>query len=84
MAQNGNGGDEIRCPTEAEAHVPSLKVPLVDQIGGPEAMASILVPSVEIFYCKLLGDERINSFFAGVDTERLKVGGSWNSVVYAV
>ena len=35
-------------------------------------MAAVLIPAVEIFYCKLLGDERINHFFAGVDTERLK------------
>ncbi len=35
-------------------------------------MASVLVPAVEIFYCKLLADERINKFFVGIDTERLK------------
>jgi hypothetical protein len=86
MPENGYTSAQTDSPVEAavqgsspsslpsQGPVRSMKpVPLVDQIGGPEAMASILIPAVEIFYCKLLGDGRINRFFAGVDTERLKV-----------
>lgn len=45
---------------------------LIEQIGGAEAAMGILIPSVEIFYTRLLSDERINNFFEGIDTERLK------------
>ncbi|MEO2191305.1 MAG: group 1 truncated hemoglobin [bacterium] len=67
-----NSGGDGATGAMPSGKVGSVQSPLVDQIGGPEAMASILVPAVEIFYVKLLGDPRINEFFAGVDTERLK------------
>lgn len=66
------GGGDGASGTMLGSGFRSVRAPLVDQIGGVEAMASILVPAVEIFYLKLLGDARINEFFAGVDTERLK------------
>jgi hypothetical protein len=75
ISSTENGKSGAVCPSVAgdASSLPGV-APLVDQIGGPEAMASILIPSVEIFYSKLLSDERINRFFVGVDTERLKVG----------
>ncbi len=74
MAEQGaqKGGDDGATGAMPDGKIGSVQSPLIDQIGGPEAMASILVPAVEIFYLKLLGDPRISEFFAGVDTERLK------------
>ena len=68
----GDGASNVPSSNVPSSNISSVQSPLMDQIGGPEAMASILIPAVEIFYCKLLGDPRINRFFAGVDTERLK------------
>ena len=48
------------------------KMSLIQKMGGPEAASGILVPAVELFYAKLLADERISHFFQGVDTEKLK------------
>ena len=45
---------------------------LIQKMGGPEAASGILVPAVELFYAKLLADERISHVFQGVDTEKLK------------
>ena len=52
--------------------VSELEPTLIDKIGGPEAAMSVLIPAVEIFYTKLLSDERIKHYFEGIDTDRLK------------
>ena len=48
------------------------KMSLIQKMGGPEAASGILIPAVELFYAKLLADERISHYFQGIDTERLK------------
>lgn len=58
--------------TSAEASSCFADKTLTEQLGGPEAAMGVLVPSVEIFYTKLLSDEKINHYFEGIDTERLK------------
>ncbi len=46
---------------------PSAATPsLFDQLGGAAAVDA----AVDIFYRKVLGDDRINSFFEGVDMDR--------------
>ena len=61
-------------PTSTEVSQPSSRAQgtLIEQLGGPEAAMGILIPSVEIFYTRILSDDRINDFFEGIDTERLK------------
>ena len=45
---------------------------LIEKIGGPEAAMGVLIPAVELFYQKLLSDDRVAGYFDGVDTERIK------------
>lgn len=61
-------------PTSGDDSQPSPRGggTLIEQIGGPEAAMGILIPSVEIFYTRILADDRINAYFEGIDTERLK------------
>jgi len=39
---------------------------LIDRVGGPAALGA----AVEIFYKKVIADERVNGFFRGVDMAR--------------
>lgn len=72
--RNGQDKSSLEDSTLVDTSQPSSRVggTLIEQIGGPEAAMGILIPSVEIFYARLLSDERINEFFEGIDTERLK------------
>lgn len=45
---------------------------LIDNLGGPEAALGFIIPAVEIFYKKLISDDRISSYFDGMDTDRIK------------
>jgi len=45
---------------------------LIERMGGAEAASGLLISAVEIFYYKLLADEKLAPFFEGKDMVMLK------------